>query len=78
MIEILRICVQQANLIYELPVMLLVVLTGITTFFIDGGQMKAKNLNRERMWARTIGLIYIVGGISLRLLLIVLSRYFSL
>ncbi len=50
---------------YNVLVMLLTVVAGLISFYVDRRQMQGKKLGREALWAKWIGLFYIFGGAGL-------------
>jgi hypothetical protein len=59
---------------YTVMALLLTLTAGLYAFFADYGQMRAKKLEREALWARRIGLAYTCGGIGLWLTIQIMLR----
>lgn len=48
--------------IYNLYIVLLVIATGLFTFFVDSNQLRQDNLYKDSTIARVIGLVYMIAG----------------
>lgn len=49
---------------YSALIMLLTVAAGLISYYVDRRQMLAKKLIREALWAKWIGLTYIMAGVG--------------
>ncbi|WP_129599190.1 CLC_0170 family protein [Anaerophilus nitritogenes] len=60
---------QKLQDIYSFYMLFLIIGIGFFAIWVDGKNLKNKKLNKEAKICKTIGLVYIIGGIGLYIVL---------